>query len=516
VSEPARVAAVSSVEKVTLFEDRAEVTRRAKAALPAGTSWVAIGGVTALVDDTSLATTIAGERARVVATRIVRQVREERAAGDEEVSRAEADERAAVRRRIEAERAVVRAASAESRADALAERWLESTARAGGSDGTQALGDAWGAIDGALVNALDASSAARSELEKAQHDERRASLRLVQARTITPRFDAVVEVQVIARDAHECEIELSYRTPCALWRPEHVARLDGDSLTIATMATVWQRTGEEWRGVSCRFSTARPTHAASAPLLADDVVAMRKKSDQERRTVAVEARDQTVALAGLDRGVRAVEEMPGVEDGGEPLTFDAQAPVTLPSDGQPVRVAIGERSLRAAVELVAFPERAEAAHLRATATLTGGTPLLAAPVRLVRGRSLVGRGRVGFVAAGDPFELGFGPDDGVRVRRRVDERRETAALTGTQRIDRTVHLFFSNLGGDAKKLLTCERIPVSEIGDVTIKITQPIPGASFDERDGFLRFTVELAPRATREIVFAWRIEAAAKVQLPF
>lgn len=125
-------------------------------------------------------------------------------------------------------------------------------------------------------------------------------------------------------------LDVTYITPCALWRPEHLARLTGDpngtsSLQIVASAVAWQRTGEEWANVSCRFSTARPAQHASPPLLSEDQLRLRRKSDAERRAIVVEAREQSIAVAGLGRGTQKVEEMPGVDDGGEPLILSRAA-----------------------------------------------------------------------------------------------------------------------------------------------------------------------------------------------
>jgi uncharacterized protein (TIGR02231 family) len=245
-------------------------------------------------------------------------------------------------------------------------------------------------------------------------------------------------------------------------------------------------------------------------VLADDVVRLTRKAE---RVVTVEARDQVIAQVAPERGARVVEEMPGVEDGGEPLWFEAARPVTIPSDGAPFRVDVAEARMPCEVDLVAYPELGGAAHVRATATLTGGRPLLAGPVRVLRGASIVGRGRVGFVGAGEPFELGFGVDDGVRVRRRVDERRETAAITGTQRILRTVKIFVSNLGERPRRLRVVERVPVSELDEVDVKITSA-GGATVDERDGFARFDVEVSGGGTLELELGYRIDAGSKVVL--
>jgi uncharacterized protein (TIGR02231 family) len=523
----------SRAAQVTLYEDRAEVVRRARARLPAGISWVLVSGVTVLLDDASL---VAGgrpgggagqgpESVRVVAARVLRRAV---TIGPEEVRAAELDVQAAERRRDQAERALKRAQAAEERGATLGERWIAALER--GPRGVREEGAqwraAWQAIARAHTRALDEQGACRAELERAEHDLGRAQLRLVQVRTAEPRYEAAVEVQVEAAEAVEAELELRYRTPCALWRPEHLARLvprsegapegqgpgQGHDLVIRTLATVWQRTGEEWRDVVCRCSTARPSQGSTAPLLTDDVLYLRRKSEEERRTVTVEARDEVVAAAALERGARAVDEMPGVDDGGEPLVFEVGRPVSLPSDGQPVRLEVAEVALPCEVDLTAYPERSPAAYLRATALLVGKTPLLAGPVTVARGSELVGRGKLGFVAPGESFELGCGVDDGLRVRRRVDERRDTQALTGTQRIERTVTLYLGNMSGSPRRLTVVERVPVSEIGDVEVEVVSA--GGAQVDADGFARFQVTVGPQKTAELVLVYRISAASKVQL--
>ena len=60
------------------------------------------------------------------------------------------------------------------------------------------------------------------------------------------------------------------------------------------------------------------------------------------------------------------------------------------------------------------------------------------PVRIARDKSLVGRAKIGFIGKGEPFEVGLGTDDGVRVRRTQTEQRDTVPVTGTQKIRRAV------------------------------------------------------------------------------
>ncbi|WP_437654289.1 DUF4139 domain-containing protein [Sorangium sp. So ce1182] len=537
----------SAARAVTLFEDRAEVVRAARVEVEAGAQWVAIGGVSVFVDERTVQARVApaagaGDAAvvRVTAARVRWRAHREAALGREAIDALEREQREASRRAGAAELARDRASRREAHLDQLLAKWAQAMSEVPKDASDPARLASWRggieALRAALADALAASAEARAARAHAEDDARRAATRLREGSLEQPRYEAVIEVEIHAPAPQPVEIELTYRVACAIWRPEHLARLSADaaartgarlsadaaggSVELTTWATAWQATGEAWENVAARFSTARPARAAEAPLLADDVLRLRRKTDLERRRVVVEARDQAIAAAGLGHGARAVDEMPGVDDGGEPLIFEAAEPVTLPSDGRPLRVEIARRSLPAELALVLYPEAHPAAHLRATVTLDGGgagrpRPLLAGPVRVARGGSLVGRARLDFVGAGEPFELGFGVDDAVRVRRTVDEEQETAAITGSRKIRRRVKLSLSNLSSLAKRVLVTERIPVSEVAEVEVALGDA-PGWTLDEKDGFLRGRVELPPRGVKTMAFTYELRAGASVVLPF
>lgn len=518
----------SRVARVTFFEDRAEVVRAAKVSVASGVSWVAIAGVSLYVDERSVQARVAGsgEKARVLSARVVYRAHREAALGREEIDALEREATAARARAEAARDSVERANKAEARAIALASKWAAAVAVVPRGARRPEILETWRSslevIDREARAAWTAADKGRRDRAHAEDELDRAELRLAQGSIESPRVEASIEVQLDAREAGEVDIEITYRVPCALWRPEHLARLvtpadagGTSTVEIVTYATVWQRTGERWDGIKARFSTARPARSASPPALGDDLLMARRKTDAERSRVRVEAREQAVVLAGLDRGSRAVEEMPGVDDGGEPLTFEKDDLVSIPSDGLPFRVEIGRRSLPATVERVAFPEIAPSAHLRATATLAKGGPLLAGPLRLARGHSLVGRAKIAYVGAGEPFEVGFGPDDGVRVRRAQDEERETTAVTGTQKLRRTVRVYLSNLSGEARRVLVTERVPVSEIDEVEVSVADAA-GWKLDEKDGFARAEVTLPPSGTKTLKLVVEIRASSKVVMPF
>jgi uncharacterized protein (TIGR02231 family) len=522
--------------RVTLFEDRAEVTRAADIDLPAGTGWAAIGGVSPFVDERSVQARLVTETngdgapkggARVLSARVVRRAHLEKELGRAQIEALEAEAREARAALVEIGQAKSRAARAEARANALGAKWIEGVAAvprgAREPDRIASFRDALAAIERATADALAAAAAAREAEVKRGDELARTEARLAEGSVERPRHEARIEVEIDAPSPARVMVEVTYRVPSALWRPEHLVRLaapppaqgEAAPVEITTFATAWQRTGEVWDDVEVRFSTARPARAASPPALADDVLASRRKTDQERSRVVVDARNQAVQAAGLGRGTRAVEEMLGVDDGGEPVVFAPRGRVSIASDGRPFRVEVARATVDAKIERVLFPEVAHEAHLRATATLAKGGPILAGPLRIARGKSLVGRAKIGYVGKGDTFEVGLGPDDGVRVRREQTEERETVSVIGTQKIRRKVSVYLSNLGSDPRRVLVTERVPVSEIEEVEITVLDA-GGFRHDPKDGFLRREIDLGPQATAVLELAYEIRAASKVVLPF
>lgn len=523
MTEIERIEAPGKAIRVTFYEDRAEVVRRADVRIRAGLQWILVADVTPFVDDRSVQAKTSAAGVCVLMARVRRRITQQGALDKDAIARLEDEERSARHRVQSAERATERAQAEQRRLADLFAEWRRSLSQVPQGAQTETIAawrDAYAAIADRLSHAAQTVLAAQVEQEDSRKALARAQTRLTQARTTRPICEAVIEVQLKSEAPAEIALEATYRTPCALWRPEHLARLvtseaepEAAKLEIVTSATVWQRTGESWESVRAIFSTARPGRTAVPPLLNDDLLATRRTSDGKK--VIAEVRDQAIAVAGLPTGTRATDEMPGVDDGGLPLAFTPGTPMSLPSDGNPLRIEINRVVLDATVARVLLPECAGVAHTRATATLKDNVPLLAGPVRLARGAGLVGRSRLGFVAPGEPFELGFGPDDALRVRRTEESTREEAAITGTKTLSRNVKLFLSNLSDAPKKVEITERIPVSEIEGVDVVLGKA-PGFAHDARDGFLRAHVTVTSRETRRLSITYEIRAKSKVVLPF
>ncbi len=512
----ARVAA-AKVVKVTCLEDRARVERRTQVALPAGATRLVVPDVAPTAVDRSLKVEVSG--ARLSEARVAREWKQKPAGGL-------AEDASALRKKVHAlEREREALAAEQARLSAR----LEVT-RASREDLLRAISE--GTAEGTCEPQPWREALARIRETEAQLDEtlRQRQLRhdrvgaeLTEARAALARVEAPpaeltarVELVVDAPAAAEVQVTVSYLVPCAVWRPAYRAALKGSgagfTVRLETEAVVWQRTGETWSDIELALSTARPTLGATPPALVDDVLHLRDKTQEERQSVEVAIREEEIHTTGAASTQQAAE-LPGVDDGGEVRVLTVPGRVTVPSDGQPHRFALSAFEAAAQVERVCTPELSSAISQVARFPNSGAHVLLAGPVELVRHSGVVGRGRLRFAAQGEPVRLSFGSEDGLRVAREVSETYDESRLTGRRTTVRKVKLFASNAAGQPARLTLEERLLVSEVKEVQVKLREkesaPIREVT---PDGIVRFDLALAPNEHKALELVYEVSAAGKV----
>ncbi len=520
------------IVQVTLLEDRARVLRRGQVVLSRGESRVCVAPVAPVLVDKSLAArVIDSDAVRVVDARVIRRAVTQPA----ELPKSG---RELFAQQVELERE--RAALTDRRAVLLAERdAVDALFKA--TLGEIADDAAWGRGDGddwqAQLDMLserehkiiaDLREIGFAERDLRERMERLGARRLAEESPAT-REVAEIELQLSAdfdgvdEDAGDdasdgpgdgtrsVTIEIDYMVPGACWRPYHSASLieadDGSHrVHLRCDGCVWQNTGEDWSDVTLRLSTQRLSLGASPPLLGEDRLDVQRRSS----SVVVESREQAITTTGLGSAQsEAVVELPGIDDGGDAVLLTAKGSADVPSDGAPYRVLLFEFDSPAEVEHLVAAELAPAVIVRSEQRNEARHPLLAGPVDLIRSAGYSGRTSILYIAPGERFELGWGPDPELRVHRRderlEDESRMLSAWT-TQRHQISVRL--SNIGDRHRTVHVKERVPVSEVEKVKISVdSKASTGSARPDADGFLDWQVDLAPFAHDTVTLRYEIK---------
>jgi uncharacterized protein (TIGR02231 family) len=520
---------------VTVYLDRARVTRRAVVRLPAGDHRVHVGPLPLGLRRDSVRVGGRGP-ATVLGVDVVTH-------HHARTPDAEAAELAEQRRTLTAELAGLADADAVEAGRGefvtqLAQRASASYARA------LATGQADLAAVTAFADELGGQLTAVKERQRdlnRRRDELRDRLAAVERRLSEAgrrqepdRLAADVVVSVAGPADGEVELELSYVVDGAGWQPSYDLRLDegsdgaGPGLALTWFALVTQRTGEDWPECELRLSTARPAGAVTVPELEPWFVdrvrplppPLPPMSPSFGGAPMPSAVAATSAPSGAPRAARAaapplVESVATVTQGVAAATYRPARPIAVPADGGSHRATVAALRLPVQLDYVTAPVRAPEAHLRATAVNSSAHTLLPGPAAVFHGGDFVGSTRLETWAPGEEVELALGLDDRVRVERELVRRSATkAALSATRRRDVEYRTTVANHTPRPARITVLDQFPVSRDEAVVVRQTVADPPPAERTDLGVLSWRLELAPGESREILFGLRVELAKGVDL--
>jgi len=344
------------------------------------------------------------------------------------------------------------------------------------------------------------------------------------------------EIHVLLQVETETEIELDvvYAVTNASWRPLYDVRLVDDAVTLTYLATITQRSGEDWPEVPLSLSTARPASSASLPEL-DPWYLDRSYPVYPRRQVRAQAKSTGIfALGGakdpIEQRLAAFDDDDGsffmeaeaaaapaqafqqaqmqVEARGAALTYRVIEPIAVPSDGSPHKTTVTALSLGVELDYLTVPRLAQEAYLRATIANTSEFTLLPGEVSIFHGTEFVGKTQIETVAPTEEFEVQLGVDERVRVERELVKREVSKKVIGsTRRILFSYRITLNNLRTAPTKLTVSDQIPLAKHESIKVKLENAAPPATKQSDLNILDWELELTPGEKREIAFSFSVE---------
>lgn len=516
-SAAAEWSADSVVSAVTVYPDRALVSRSVKVQVPAGAHTVVVSGLPVQIETDSLRVEGPGgtkisavETKRIFAADLVRDD-ERRLAQELQLLRD--DSQAAANRilALQDQLAFIRALGAKA-AEGGAGRAAE-----GKADPSE-WRRAWSMVGQGSADTLDAiqkeTVAKRAIDEKVSQKERELNAIRSGARE---SLQARIALAVNAAGAQE--LTLRYQIANAGWQPAYEVRLDteGSRGTLTQRARVRQNTGEDWPQASLTLSTSQPALGTQPPVLQPWFIdyprfmPLQRKSAEAADAPAPEHADTTLAMAA-----HAEPEILSTEFATE---YRIAGAVTVPSDGEPHLYTISEFPLAADLSVRAVPKLRPAAYLHAKAKYEGAAPLPAGTVQLYRDNALVGQDALGLLRPGDALALGFGIDERVSVRHELvsTERSRVGVLNKRQRVERRYRIHVQNFHRRPLEMSVYDQVPVP--ADESIEVER-LPGtpptqADVDGKQGVVAWTRTYAPGEQFTIEFNYAVNFPENREVP-
>ena len=510
---------------VTVFLDRARVTRQGQVTLEKGLQTVEIGPLPlALQPDSVRAAGQGTARAKLlgVTTRLENFAETPAAAAlalEKQIEAAEDEDKALAAReaRLEKLQAYVDGLAAESKMFA---RGLALKSRAP---------EEQGAIFDFVAQRLeqiqsDRLSVARQRRELAKElDRLRRELQQVHSQRPLQRYQAVIELEVAA--AGELDLRLTYVVTGAAWTPLYDVRLGPAGLELTYLAQVTQQTGEDWANMALTLSTARPALALIIPELdpwyiappppmpmapvraaAAPKGALLAALPQAPAPAAAPLAEPEMAVAQVVEELRADEAT--VSASGAALTYQLAGRADIPTASEPRKVTVAALSFRPTLDYVTAPRREPVCYRRATVKNDSAYTLLPGSAQLFEGDEYLGATRLEFVAPGQEFKLALGADERLRVERKLAARDVDKVLIGDRRRIRYAYTIeVENLSDVPQIVLVRDQLPVARNEQIKVKLEAGMPEPNEHTDLNQLEWKLTLDKAAKQKIRFEFTVE---------
>ncbi len=523
-AEPQRVPAASHITAVTLYADRALTTRSATLTLKPGNYLIAFDSLPTMILDDSVRVNGKGTAATIITGLEVKRLFLERI-GEKRV-RELLDEIRALEKRsagLDAKKAGITAQKAflESIRVAWGDRISKELAI--GRPTSAELQDAATFVGTGIARAEEQSH--ELEFDKKNIKDKIDALRRQQNEaTGSGRKEAkTVEVAVEVTRAGNLTLELVAMVPRASWEPTYDVRLtpDGKSVDLTFQAMIRQQTGEEWRNIDLTLSTARPAIGGAPPeLIPWNISLYRPRPVMAEATFAgapaPAVRAKKTGRNQMDYTVQELaktEEAPAefavaqIRDEQSSVSFHIPRAINILSDGSRHGTIVATMQVPVSIEYLAVPKLSPALFLKSEIINQAAYPLLPGKVNTFIGNSYTGSSTLNKVAAGEKFNLFFGNDDQVTVKREEFKQHKEAGIFGKSRVSYRYRIELENFRKEPLALILRDQLPVA--GDEEIKVTLEEPSIKPTEvkGDGTVIWNMQLLAGEKKTLTFGIMVE---------
>jgi len=521
----------ANVTAVTVYADRAEVTRHAKLRLEAGTHVLTFDNLPAATDLGSVrangtgAFTLVDIRGETVHTSDI----------SNDKVRAVVDRiRSLERTRDELNRATTRLNERKQALDKILGRLTTAGKDSPNPDLDPAKWAGFVDYHATKLATLDEEALALADKQRDNARELdQAQRELAELRGSAHRTRNVARVTVEAKAATDATIDLSYVVGGPSWEPSYDIRADvkAKTLEVAYHATVRQSTGEDWKGVALRLSTAQPSVDGREPKLdpwflrklepmtGDPLVVLARPQGRVRKSAASRTQPfndmETDALGEtIPTGAVAAQARASVVTSGVAAIFGVERPSDILADNKPARVPLSRDTFPAAFRHTCVPKLSPHTYLKAKAINKTDLPYLPGPSAIFVDGSFVANADMDLVPAGQEFWSYLGADASVKVERRVlADRTEVSGVFGKKTIGTLRDYVFKVTNGKAAavELVIWDQIPASNHEDIKVSLEEPKvskdnPDLKMDDQKR-LEWRLDLKAGEKRDVPFRFTVE---------
>lgn len=330
-----------------------------------------------------------------------------------------------------------------------------------------------------------------------------------------------IVVTVSAEAPTSAELTINYIVANAGWQAVYDLRaLNTKSpIQLSYKANVFQSTGEEWKNVRLKLSTANPSLGGLKPELDTWYLNFYKPQHYLRReklAAAGAAHRSPVAAQETDMKVEEMAEpAPAETVSGFVNTiqtslnteFDIALPYTIGSSNKPTLADIRNHELKADYIYSAAPKLDPDAFLMARATGWEEFSLLPGEANVFFEGTFVSKTFIDPNNIRDTLSVSLGRDKRIVVKReKLKDFSSQKAIGTNQRVTRAFEISVRNTKNEPIKISLEDQVPISQNNQIEVTVMD-VGGAKYNKGTGKLLWELSLQSNETKKVVYKFEVK---------
>ncbi len=325
----------------------------------------------------------------------------------------------------------------------------------------------------------------------------------------------VVEVQVAK--AGEVRLFPTYVVVGARWYPQYDVRVSTESqdVELGYYGFIQQNTGEDWTNVEVSLSTARPDIGGVKPELfpwyiniAQPMPALQKGISNAQVTAhkIIELSDQSAAGGAMQAIEAPAAE---VETQSTSAMFRIPSQSTIPSDNVPHKVTIAIDQLHADFSYSSTPKLSPFVYLKAAVKNTTAAPFLGGNANIFSNDDFVAASSMKMTSPDESFDVYLGVDPAIKIERKLVNKFTDYTGTFTKNVRVTYEFSFTleNTKKTEQKISVQDQLPVSQNEKIVVEQVEPSEKEVRRDDQGFMNWIITLNPGEKKSWKLKFNVE---------
>jgi uncharacterized protein (TIGR02231 family) len=503
----------SKITHVTVFLNKAQVTRKASTSIESGKTNLVITGLTSQLDQESIQ--VAGKGSFIIHGISHRQnyLNEHNLPKGLKALRDSLDN---LQRQVAFENSQLEILNRE-------EQMILSNQKIGGANQNLTAAELKAMADfyrTHLTDIITSRMRIDQRIRKLNESIARIQQQINEQNQVYARNTSEIVVAVSAENHTSVELEVTYIVNSAGWNPVYDLRAINTKSPVQLnyKANVFQSTGEEWKNVRLKLSTANPSLGGLKP----ELYTWYLNFYQEQYSINRELKGKVAGVrsypaAEAPQSARYEDEVAApAQTVADYVTtvqttlnteFDISLPYSVSSGQKPTLVDVKVQEVKAEYVYSVAPKLDKDAFLLANAVGWEDFNLLPGEANIFFEGTFVGKSFIDPNSIKDTLAISLGRDKRIVVKREKLKDYSSKKMIGTnQRSLYAFEISVRNTKNEVVKIKVEDQVPVSQNSQIEV-IVEDAGGAKYNPTSGKLLWDITLQPNETKKVVYKYEVK---------